>query len=336
MSGLSKENARNFALIGVSSGWGATNTSTYLGPQKVMNSIDPFPQFFLNKKKMLGPTFAEYFSDSKHIQPKAQPPQIFFARSGSQLEIRNIHCFEVIQAVQQNVHESLTINHHRPFVLGGDQSISIGTWSGILNFLHTQENSSRKPLGLIWIDAHLDAHTPQTSPSQALHGMAAAVLLGQGEGLFKYTNLKIMNHLEPDRLIYIGARSYEEGEHQFLKSLGVRIYYQSDVDQRGFETVFEEARTYVTRDNAPYGVSLDIDAFDPVEAPGTGARAPGGLKGSEVFQVLDHIFQDDRLIAFELVEFNPNLDEDDKTLQLIWELFHHMKGDFCENTCKNT
>lgn len=300
----------DFFLIGVANGWGATNTGTYLGPQKILESQDPFsphPRLF-----------TDFFQQSRYIVPLSQTPQDNFPLMGEGLETRNGHCRDVNQEVYRAVYKGLQEGIGRPFVMGGDQSISIGTWSAVLNYFH-QKNKD-KPLGLIWIDAHFDAHTPVTSPSQALHGMPAAILMGHGKsGLTD-------SLLQPDRLVYIGARSYEEGEHDLLKSLGVKIYYQADVDQRGFGLVFQEARDYVTRGDCPYGITLDIDAFDPEEAPGTGARAAHGLKSVDVLPALTNIFEDKKLMAFELVEFNPKLDYEDKTLQLIWKVFHQMNS----------
>lgn len=306
---MSYQTTKNdFFLVGVASGWGASNTGTYLGPQKIMGSLDPFsphPRFF-----------TDFFQQSSYIIPKDQPSQDYFPLAGRDLDTRNIHCTQVSRDLYDAVYKGLHQDLGRPFVLGGDQSISTGTWSAVLEYAH--ERNQQKPLGLIWIDAHLDAHTPLTSASQALHGMPAAILMGHGKSGLTHSLL------QPDRLVYIGARSYEEGEHELLKSLGVKIYYEADVDQRGFGPVFQEARDYVSRDDCPYGITLDIDAFDPEEAPGTGAQAAHGLKSVDVLPALTSIFYDEKLMAFELVEFNPKLDYDNKTLELIWKVFHQM------------
>ena len=309
---MSPHLTKNYCLIGVASGWGATNTGTYLGPRKIMNSQDPSQVDTIN---ITPKTFIDYFDKSIFIESEISPPLDFFPLSGSDLLIRNAQCTKVSSELYKAV-GSIFEEHAFPFVLGGDQSISIGTWSSVLDYTHKKDKT--KPLGLIWIDAHLDAHTPETSESKALHGMAAAVLMGAG--------IKSLSPvlLEPDRLVYIGTRSYEEGELAFLKSLGIKIYYQPEVDQRGFETVFQEAREYVTREGCPYGITFDIDAFDPSEAPGTGARAPNGLKSREVLPAIRGLLSDTNLVAFEMVEFNPKLDQQDKTLNLIWKLFHEM------------
>ncbi len=302
-----------FSLIGVSSGWGATNTGTYLGPKQIMDSLDPGQ--LLNSFQI---SFIDYFNHSELISPQDQPSPVQFPLSGQSLKIRNAHCSQIIQNLYKSVSDILLKEHLRPFVLGGDQSISIGTWAAVLDYANQQDPS--KFFGLIWVDAHLDAHTPQTSPSQALHGMAAAVLMGYGDKILEHTLL------QPDRLVYIGARSYEEGEHDLLKKLGVKIYYQSEVDQRGFGVIFQEARDFVSRGGSPYGITLDIDAFDPQEAPGTGAKAEHGLKRADVLPALKGLFIDQKLRGFELVEFNPQLDQDGKTLRLIWDLLAVMNG----------
>lgn len=316
---MTPSSTKNYSLIGVACGWGATNTGTYLGPKKIMTSHDPFE---ITPPKIPSRNFMNYFNKSQFIESEITPLQDLFPLSGSDLDVRTTQCAKIYRELYKTVTDTLEANTY-PFVIGGDQSISLGTWSSVLDYTHKQDEN--KPLGLIWIDAHLDAHTPLTSPSNAPHGMPAATLMGYGESKNNHTPL------QPDRLVYIASRSYEEGEHELLKSLGVKIYYQTDVDQRGFTEIFKEAKAYVSRGNCPFGITLDIDAFDPSEAPGTGASASHGLKSRDVLPALTGILDNQNLIAFELVEFNPKLDYEDKTLNLIWQIFHQMK-----NECKNS
>jgi arginase len=205
-----------------------------------------------------------------------------------------------------------------PFVLGGDHSIAIGTWSAMYQYY-------QKDFGLIWIDAHLDSHTPQTSPSQARHGMPLAALMGQGD--CELTSIGSVNpKLKPENLVIIGARSFEEGEKTLLEELRVRIMYMDEVHQRGFKACFEEAVTLLTKNGQHFGISFDVDAFDPHIAPGTGAPEPNGLVETYVLSAMEGILDHDRLLGFELVEFNPALDKQDKTLNLIWRLVYSLKG----------
>ncbi len=207
-----------------------------------------------------------------------------------------------------------------PIVVGGDHSIAIGTWNGVGCFLSDQ---SPKPLGLIWIDAHMDAHTPQTTPSGAWHGMPLAALLGYG--LKDLVEIKRRAPiLSPQRLCLIGVRSFEEGEAQLLESLNVRIYFMQEVEKRGFETVVREAIDYVSQGAIGYGVSLDIDVIDVSEVPGTGSPVSEGISSRELLQCLPLFANDPRLKALELVEFNPHLDIGGKTRKLCQEILYHL------------
>lgn len=221
--------------------------------------------------------------------------------------LNNLLADRVFQAMSQK---------HFPVVIGGDHSIAVGTWNGVSKFL-SQEDT--KPLGLIWIDAHMDSHTPETTPSGAWHGMPLAALLGYGK-----TELAQLKQekpiLEPNHICLIGARSFEEGEIQLLKKLGVQIYFIDEVKKRGFDTVLKEAILIVSKDTFGYGVSLDIDVVDPSEAPGAGSLEPGGLSAKELLEGLTQLGRDPHFKAFELVEFNPERDSEGKTAALCLQI----------------
>ena len=119
-------------------------------------------------------------------------------------------------------------------------------------------------------------------------------------------------------------RSFEEGEAQLLKNLNVRIYYIDEVKRRGFENVLREAISYVSEKTACYGISLDIDVVDPSEAPGVGSPEPEGIFAKELLEGIHLFATDPRLKAFELVEFNPHLDIENKTNNLCQQIFHHL------------
>jgi arginase len=159
------------------------------------------------------------------------------------------------------------IGHHFfPVVIGGDHCNAIGTWNAVACSLN-------EPLGLIWIDAHMDAHTKETSPSGAWHGMPLACLMGYG--VKELAQLKRERPiLNPKHLCLIGVRSFEEGEAALLKRLNVKIYYIDEVKRRGLHEVLKEAIDHVNQGTKGYGVSLDVDVIDPSEAPGTGSLEP--------------------------------------------------------------
>ncbi len=189
-----------------------------------------------------------------------------------------------------------------PLVVGGDHSCAIGTWSGVHRALQR-----KGPLGLIWIDAHMDSHTFATTPSGQLHGMPLAVLLGHGE-----TALTAIDgteaKLRPEHVSLIGVRSFEAGEAALLQRLGVRIYDMKEVRRRGLAEVFDEALAIARHGTAGFGVSVDLDALDPVEEPGVTTPVPGGLHRAELAAALTHLRGDPAFVAMEIVEYNPHRD----------------------------
>lgn len=209
---------------------------------------------------------------------------------------------------------------HVPVVIGGDHSCAIGTWSGIANALRP-----RGSLGLIWIDAHLDSHTPQTSDSGAIHGMPLAALLGHGAPALTQVRDAAPKVLA-QHVVVIGARSYERAERALLDVLGVRVIDAQEVASRGLRAVMSEAIRLVTAGTAGFGVTLDLDAFDPAVAPGVGSPEPGGLTGQDMAQALAACAREARFTAFELVEYNPRHDKDGITARLALDLLGSVAG----------
>jgi arginase len=205
---------------------------------------------------------------------------------------------------------------HLPVVLGGDHAGAIGTWGGVARGL-AGTGGKAAPLGLIWFDAHLDAHTVSTSPSLNPHGMPAAVLLGHGEEQF----LKIGgNVVRPENLCYIGARSYESGEIALLRRLGVRIFKMPAVRRRGLDAVLADALAIATAGTAGFGLTIDLDGFEPDDAPGIGLKTENGLRRDEMVQALAGLGHRRDLAAVEIVEYIPELDEAQRTAHLVRDL----------------
>ncbi|MDB0567756.1 arginase [Ralstonia solanacearum] len=218
-------------------------------------------------------------------------------------------------ATAHSVHEG-----HVPVVIGGDHSCAIGTWSGVASALRPAG-----PLGLIWIDAHLDSHTPQTSDSGAIHGMPLAALLGHGPR--ELTQVREAGpKLLPQHVVVIGARSYEPAERALIDRLGVRVIDAGEVARGGLRAVMADAIRIVTADTAAFGVTLDLDAFDPAVAPGVGSPEPGGLTGQDMTQALAACARDARFAAFELVEYNPRHDKGGITARLALDLLGAVAG----------
>lgn len=199
-----------------------------------------------------------------------------------------------------------------PLVIGGDHSIAIGTWSGVARHVGA-------PVGLLWIDAHLDSHTPETSYSGAIHGMPLACLLGRGDKRLLGMGISGIQ-LSPQHTVVFGPRSWEPEEAEFLARLGVRIIGSEEIAVRGFAACLDEAAQIVASAANGFGVTLDLDAIDPEAAPGVGSPEPDGLSVREVHRGLHRLAGMRGLRALEIVEYNPDRDRQGITAHLIAEL----------------
>ena len=199
-----------------------------------------------------------------------------------------------------------------PVVLGGDHSCAIATWSAIAEFY-----GSANEYGLIWIDAHLDSHTITTSHSGAYHGMPISFLLGTNSYFF---NLSEIHKFNPENIVIIGARSYEDEEIEYLKSKNVKIYFIDEVKKRGIKDVFTEALKKVKCNTKNFGVSFDLDSIDPIDAPGVGSPVSNGIRWNEIKNNLSILFSDNSFNALEIVELNHFLDVDNRTAQILLDI----------------
>ena len=199
-----------------------------------------------------------------------------------------------------------------PVIIGGDHSVAIGTWSGVARV-------AGEPVGLLWIDAHLDSHTPETSYSGAIHGMPLACLLGRGDK--RLLNIGLAGvQVSAGHTAVLGARSYEPEELDFLQASGVRIIDSVELAQRGFADCLHEALGIVTAAPAGFGVTLDLDAIDPLLAPGVGSPEPEGLNARDVLEAVSGIAGLPGFRALEIVEYNPDRDRLGITASLISDL----------------
>ena len=202
-----------------------------------------------------------------------------------------------------------------PFVIGGDHSCAVGTWSGAARIAKERGQES---FGLLWVDAHLDAHTFETSPSAALHGMPLACLLGHGQRNLVHC-AGFTPKIDPQRCVVFGARSWEDGEPELLSHLGVRVFEAEEILSRGMGVCAEEAINRVHGEGGPYGVSVDLDAFDPQYVPGVGSREPLGMDPEEFCRVCSSLKlgADPWFSALEIVEFAPAKDLNGLSLSVI-------------------
>lgn len=200
-----------------------------------------------------------------------------------------------------------------PLVVGGDHSCAIGTWSGVASALRDE---GRGPLGLVWVDAHLDSHTFETTPSGAIHGMPLACLLGHGQRLVAQCG-GFSPKIDASRTTVLGARSWEDGEPELLEHLGVRVIPASECRRRGFESVLSEAVSRAS--SGPWGMTLDMDAFDPSFVPSVCSPETGGIDPSEFVSALRalRISRDPLFRAFEIAEYAPAHDVDGKGLAVL-------------------
>ena len=202
-----------------------------------------------------------------------------------------------------------------PLVLGGDHSIAIGTVSGLSR--HYQKQHQK--IGLIWIDAHADMNTPETSPSGNIHGMPLACCIGLGPGelsnIYGYSP-----KVAPENVAIVGLRSVDAQERLNVQRAGVRAYTMRDVDERGLRAVMQEAIEVATNGTAGFHLSFDMDSVDPDEAPGVGTPVRGGLTYREAHLALEVICDCDALKGLEVVEVNPVIDQANRTAILGVEL----------------
>lgn len=220
-------------------------------------------------------------------------------------------CTKAAEAVVKALQEGVT-----PIVVGGDHSVAAGTVSGVAQFYRQREQK----IGLIWIDAHSDINTPDTSPSGNVHGMPLAALLGLGpeplSNILGYSP-KVL----PENTVIIGVRDIDGAEKENIRRAGVtEVYTMRDIDERGMRSVMESALRAAKRGTAGYHVSLDMDWIDPEDAPGVGTPVRGGATYREAHLAMEIIADHGGMLSFEIVEVNPVIDERNRTAELAVQL----------------
>lgn len=224
---------------------------------------------------------------------------------------------EIAAAAEQiaGLVESALENGSTPVILGGDHSIAIGSVAGLSSFYRNKD----KKIGIVWLDAHTDINTPETSPSGNIHGMPLAALLGYGAK--ELTEVAGFSpKLLPEHTVVIGARSVDPGEREIIKTLGVRVFTMKDVDERGMSTVVDEAIEIASRNTAGFHVTMDMDFLDPSYAPGVGTPERGGATYRESHLAMEKLSDSGRVLSVEVSEVNPLFDTANKTAQLAVEL----------------
>ncbi len=224
---------------------------------------------------------------------------------------------EIIAKTCKNAYEILKNldDDSFPLVLGGDHSIAMGSVAGV---------ARRKRTGLLWIDAHSDVNTPQTSPSGNIHGMPLSHLLGFGDKrlLDIWGGDAVIN---PKDVVFIGLRSVDRPERQFIKDNNLKVYTMKEIDTRGMAEVAEEAINYLSNLDALH-VSFDADGLDPSIAPGVGTPVRGGLNYREAHLLMELLADAQIVTSLDIVEVNPILDIKNKTAELMVEMLASLLG----------
>lgn len=202
-----------------------------------------------------------------------------------------------------------------PVILGGDHSIAIGSVAGVAKFY--QQTNQR--LGIIWIDAHLDSNTPETSLSGNIHGMPLAILLGHGPK--ELTEIAGFSpKVRPEDCVVVGVRDVDPGERDLARQIGLKVFTMRDIDELGMNRVMDEAINIASCDTVGFHATFDIDFVDPNYAPGVGTPVPGGGTYRESHLAMEKIYDSGKAVSIELTEINAVLDIKNRTGKLAAEL----------------
>jgi len=202
-----------------------------------------------------------------------------------------------------------------PLVLGGDHSLAAGSVAASADYVR---NVTSYPLGLIWVDAHGDMNTPQTTNTGNVHGMPLAALLGQEPR--ELSSIGSSPSVSPGHTVLVGIRNLDEQEKGEIRAAGVHVFTMKDIDREGIATIAERAIAIASKGTGGIHVSFDMDACDPMHAPGVGTPVRGGLDYREAHMVMELVADSQRLVALDLVEVNPTLDIRNTTAEFGTEL----------------
>jgi len=225
-------------------------------------------------------------------------------------------CEKLARLVEQAVE-----SNQFPLVLGGDHSIAVGTVSGVSEAWRRRQQK----IGLIWIDAHADMNTPESSPSGNVHGMPLACCIGRGPSELTEL-LGYAPKVEGKNVALVGIRDVDIREREIVRGSGVTAFTMRDIDERGLRNVMEQAIRIACDGTAGFHLSLDMDAVDPHEAPGVGTPVRGGMTYREAHLAMEMISDSRAMLSMEVVEVNPVLDEANKTALLGVELVMSAMG----------
>jgi arginase len=273
---------RRVDIVGVPMDLGASRRGVDLGPSAVR---------YAKLHDALGRLGIETIVDRGNLHVPIRESADALDVTAKYLEVISEVCNELAAVVDEAVSAG-----GLPIVLGGDHSIAVGTLEGLTR-------AWGAPPGLVWIDAHADINSPDSSRTGNVHGMPLYFALNNG-------------FAKADQTVQIGLRDVDPVEKRLLREFGVKAFTMSDVDKLGMVRVMEEARAIAGGQDRPIHVSFDMDAIDPSEAPGTGTPVKGGLSYREAHLVMEMLYDSGRLGSIEMVEINPILDHRNQTAAL--------------------
>jgi arginase len=208
-----------------------------------------------------------------------------------------------------------------PLVLGGDHSVAVGTVSGMSRHFRKRKQA----LGLIWIDAHADMNTPDTSPSGNVHGMPLSCCIGMGPRELTHIG-GYAPKVDPRNVALVGVREVDILEKPHVRESGVRAFTMRDIDERGLRAIMVDAIQIASAGTEAFHLSLDMDSVDPQEAPGVGTPVRGGITYREAHLAMELICDSGLMASIEVVEVNPVIDEANRTANLAVELVMSAMG----------
>jgi arginase len=300
-SGTQSLPPRNIRVIGVPLDMGASRRGVDMGPSAMrVAGLEA-------RLEALG----HHVLDGGNIKVDIAETQGFGSPNARYLKQIADTCTRTAKAVGKTLEDGMT-----PLVLGGDHSIAVGSVSGVAEFYGRQNQK----IGVIWIDAHSDINTPDTSPSGNVHGMPLAALLGMGPEPLTHV-LGYSPKIAPENTVLVGVRDIDAAERANIRRAGMgEVYTMRDIDERGMRAVMEEALRAAGRGTAGYHISLDMDWIDPEDAPGVGTPVRGGATYREAHLAMEILADHGRMLSFEIVEVNPVIDEHNRTADLAVEL----------------
>lgn len=300
---MHQDNRLTVDIIGYDSGWGSADYGCEDGPSHI--SYDQLIQK-LNavniKTRWHAPLGLKHLGNHDDLTDKEQTLPVLM---------------EGLRRLAQRVADS-TDSGHIPIVIGGDHAAAMGTWPGIITALDAAGS-----FGLIWMDAHMDAHTYETSAQGKWggwwHGQPVAALTGHGlPALTAIAGNDVK--IKPEHIVIIGPTSFEPAEAAFVRKHNIRLFTLDEVEQRGFAAVFKEALQIVTKGTNGFGITIDLDGFAPEDAPAVGTREKRGFAAADVLPVLKGLALRKNFRGMEIVEYNPHKDIDGRTGRLILDI----------------